>query len=29
MLAHLRAAVLAFTAETELHDDLTIVVVQV
>jgi serine phosphatase RsbU (regulator of sigma subunit) len=29
MLAHLRTAVLAFTAGTELHDDLTIVVVQV
>lgn len=29
MLAHLRAAVLAFTTGTELHDDLTIVVVQV
>lgn len=29
MLDHLRTTVLAFTAETELHDDLTIVVVQV
>jgi serine phosphatase RsbU (regulator of sigma subunit) len=29
MLSHLRAAVLAHTAETELHDDLTIVVVQI
>lgn len=29
MLAHLRAALLTFTAGTELHDDLTIVVVQV
>jgi serine phosphatase RsbU (regulator of sigma subunit) len=29
MLNHLRAAVLAFVGEAELHDDLTIVIVQV